>query len=450
MKTKFPALFVLLSVLFSFSVYAQEDESDEDVPVSSEKTASENEDASAGDPKNDAGAAETKVSAKKDKMRTDPYLKMDYYPVKKLTLKSDKVRISLMKNTYSFNIYAVDEAGNAVPVLSSYDDSSSSFISAMIGKSEYRLNREAGVTAEVRQMDKRCQIAYRIPETVQVTVDFMPLASVKGQENDMVKVTVYTTNISKKNIDISLKALLDTILGENTECHFITGSKLKVSKEVMFETMREEKWLLTSNGKTSAQFIFAGKGISDPVQVTLANKDLLSASSAWRPKVSFDRSFSSVTAYNNSAINVNWAPVKLAPEETKENTFYIAVGTDKNEPKGEAFLKSLGFEDVVVENEEKDDENIPPEVEKFDEIVVPDEDKPLKRTEITVESPAKQTGVDFIVPPVTDKQLDLEYIQNLIDRINSLNSDPNLVDRSEVRRLNAELDAILEKIRQKK
>lgn len=440
MKNKFFLAFIAFLMLFSSFAFAQEEE---EVPESPAEAPAE-----AADEKNDSRDA---------KKRTDSYLGVTYVPVKKLTLNADKVRIALMKNTYSFNIYAVDEAGNAVPVLSNYDDSSSSFIAVMTGKSEYRLNREAGVTAEVRQMEGRCQLAYRIPDSLQLALDFTPVASVKGQERDMVKITMYATNLSKKTMELSVKALLDTILGENTDYHFTTGSGAKIKTEVFYETMRDEKWIMSSNGKTSAQFIFAGKGVPDPIQLTLANKDILSVSSAWRPKVAFDRSFSSVTAYNNSALNVNWAPVKLAPEETSEITFYVALGTDRKEPKGEAFLNSLGFESFVLENEENQEEvaeNVEVasagQVEKLDELPAADEGKPLKRDEPVVEVPVKRSGVDFIVPPITDKQLDLEYIQNLIDRINSLNSDPNLVDRSEVRRLNAELDAILDKIKQKK
>ena len=48
---------------------------------------------------------------------------------------------------------------------------------------------------------------------------------------------------------------------------------------------------------------------------------------------------------------------------------------------------------------------------------------------------------------VTKAQLDPEYIQNLLDRIADLESDPALVDKGEVKRLNDELDAILAVIR---
>ena len=47
---------------------------------------------------------------------------------------------------------------------------------------------------------------------------------------------------------------------------------------------------------------------------------------------------------------------------------------------------------------------------------------------------------------VTEEQLDYEYIQNLIDYIESL-QDEESIDREELTSLNEELDAIFEKLR---
>ena len=62
------------------------------------------------------------------------------------------------------------------------------------------------------------------------------------------------------------------------------------------------------------------------------------------------------------------------------------------------------------------------------------------------ENADKRTNVEFIVPPIRDYQLDPEYIQQLIDKIDSLQSSKD-VNKKEIMRLNAELDAILEKLR---
>ena len=54
----------------------------------------------------------------------------------------------------------------------------------------------------------------------------------------------------------------------------------------------------------------------------------------------------------------------------------------------------------------------------------------------------------FDIETIGAEKLNYQYIQSLIDRINSLEGDDQNLDRNELLRLNAELDAILEKLRQ--
>ena len=56
-------------------------------------------------------------------------------------------------------------------------------------------------------------------------------------------------------------------------------------------------------------------------------------------------------------------------------------------------------------------------------------------------------GVVYTVGDITDSMLNMQYINDLLDRIRKLEEDPAHIDRNELLRLNAELDAILEKVR---
>ena len=62
---------------------------------------------------------------------------------------------------------------------------------------------------------------------------------------------------------------------------------------------------------------------------------------SWLPSAQETRSFSSVLAYNNSALGVNWKTAYLDPLKTDVITFYISVAADGNEPAGKDFLASL-------------------------------------------------------------------------------------------------------------
>lgn len=362
--------------------------------------------------------AQKKADEKKRKReQTDKYLGVVYTPERSCELKSGKVRVVLTGNTGSFNIYAIDAKNREIPVLAEADGFRSTYFSVLVGKDEYRLNREARVSSQVRKRDEGAQIAYRLEKDLQIILDFSTLASVAGEADDVVKVTVYTTNLTKNRQVLALKAVFDTVLGENLDYHFVTATGKKIPAERQIANFDKDTYFISTNEKVTAQFLLAGKSIPEPQVVSFANKDII-ANSMWTPVVREERGFSTALSYSNSAMCVNWPYYSVESGETTSFTFYICIATEGDAPKGEQFLASLTDDAKTVET-----------FAGANNLVV------------------RKPDVDFVVAPITEYQLDPEYIQKLIDRINSLNSDPNLVDRTEVRQLNAELDAILDKLR---
>ncbi len=436
MKRQKQCIYLLALLLSARALYAQEQTATEAVnPTAAAEPILENESVAeapkltkqqkqeAKQLEQEKKKAEKAEKKRKKNERTDPYLGVVYLPVRNYDVKRDGVQISLRGGTGSFNIAAINEKGICVPVLSGVDDASSSYFSVLIDGVEYRLNHDAGSTPEVRELDASGQLAYTVDTLLQVAIDFAPIASVPDGKNDMVRLTVYTTNRTKKTQSVSIKALFDTILGENTDYHFYTANGVKIDSARQFFTPAEDRWIASSNGKTTAQFLLSGRAIAEPEAITVANRDELYRA-RWIPVIKQHNGFNGVLAYNNSALMLSWPAFTLEPEKTETLTLYIALASDGAAPQGDAFL------DNATVDEKKNDEN----------VTVTDNNGFVVR----------KPDVEFIVPPITDKQLDPAYIQQLIDRIDNLQSDPKLVDRTEVRQLNAELDAILEKIRQQR
>ena len=356
--------------------------------------------------------------------QTDPYINIQYANVDDVKETADNVRLVLNGKTGTFRIDAVDEMKRNVPVLSTGDSGSSSYFVIRKGKKEYKLDLKSGITPSCRKTEDSCQFVYPIMNTAQVVLDLKPLSSVADGKKDMVEVTLYVTNLTSKDDVFSCKALFDTVLGEGLKKHFETKNFKSITSEKQFSDFSKEKWIKSGDGETSVQFILAGKGISMPEFVTVANRDFLSRSN-WIPTAVDSRSFNSVLSLNNSALCLNWPDFNLAPKETKSIRFYIAVGSNGLEPGGNVFLSFLGEEDSVPEST----------AEKVTE----------KKTE--AKTYADEGGDDIIISPdeITEEQLDSEYIQDLLNRIDSFVAEDGK-DEVELKRLNAELDAILEKL----
>jgi len=311
---------------------------------------------------------------------------------------------------------------------------------------------------------------------------------------DVLRVSAYLVNLGKKKQKFSFKGIFDTVLGEPSGSHFMTATKDFIDKELQFDSMDGEKWIRSSNGETSIQFLLKGKGIMPTHEVTLSNKDTL-AKNSWVPSVKQDRSFNSVLSYNNSALCINWPEIELEKHDSKVITFYISVGTDSELPAGDEFLAALeegrtvlrecepkDFSDMLAMDDEEKKVKKPrkdalgakwwigmPNIasyyedeEEIDETTADSDDSEAKKTDSSndsVESSNKEKAASMpkkkkdktkqIDEPIviTEEQLDTKYIHNLINYIKSLENDSELIDQEELNRLNKELDAILEKIR---
>jgi flagellar motor protein MotB len=457
------------------------------------KTVDKDTDAAKAAPEKKETAEEKKarLAAEKEaaKKKKDDYTGWVYEPQKNFTLTNGDIKIDMRGSTGSFNMYAIPEIGNPIPLLATYDEFCSTFFSVMIGRKEYRLNREAGVKSEARKTQYGAQLAYTIPSKAEFVVDFSFMPSIATSTRvDMVRVTVYVINLGKSTQSFTVKGVFDTTLGENTLAHFSTAAHSRVNSEIQYGDMSVEKWIRSSNEKAAVQFLLYGKGITSPKAVTLANRDVL-ASSTWLPVVHEARSFSSMLSYNNSAMAVNWKTAYLDPLKTDVITFYVSVATDGNDPAGKEFLAALAAgktalpsnlpNTVATTNVAPQPQVVPQEATESTyyegmppisgESTVSNSKASVLDTESPAETGSQSSYQQYVTPvtapaarpaatttaqpaatvknEITDAQLDPEYIQNLLDRIAKLESDPALVDKAEVKQLNDELDAILAKLR---
>ena len=136
------------------------------------------------------------------------------------------------------------------------------------------------------------------------------------------------------------------------------------------------------------------------------------------------RSFTSLSAYNNSGIAVIWPQKRLLNEETYTVNFFMGIAGAGRK------CETVKYVDFVQEKQ----------------AVPAASDVQSESSDV---QKSKKNDVDFIVKNVTEKQLDFEYIQNLINRIDALETTGDDIDRNELRQLNAELDAILAALRKR-
>lgn len=248
------------------------------------------------------------------------------------------VRILAKGTVGSFQMYAVGLNGSQTPILAGYDEFTSSFLSLLAGKKEYKLTDNTGIAIGARRTERGVQLFYSVPDVAWVLYSF---DSVNQDRNlissDIVKVSVTVMNKGKQSQTFALKAVYDTVLGELFGPHFSTNEEVAINSERQFRRFDKVKWLKSENSKVGLQFLLSGADITSPEVVSLSNKDLLSLQK-WIPQVMSSRTFDSVLSYNNSAVCMNFEQKRLEPEEQFVISYYIAVSHDGVRVDGEKYI----------------------------------------------------------------------------------------------------------------
>ncbi len=415
------------------------------------------------------------------------------------------VRVFLKGSLGSFQFYTVNSEGLSVPVLANYDDCTSSFFSVLAGKKEYRLTDNAGVIIGTRKSCAGAQIVYVVPHTLRLFVKFDAMKSIEKEGEDVIKVTAVLKNRGKRTETFALKNVLDTVFGEQRGPHFSTAEHVAINSEMQFRKFDRIKWIKSESSRAGMQVILHGADVTPPEVVSLANKDLLSLNS-WIPQVVRSRKFDSLLSYNNSALCINWEPERLAPDEEATFVYYMAFSSDGLRPRGEDFVSRIEkeirensvekkysvkqFEDayqkasaladsgdfesamqVVLSLWEKPEhrngrleslkayveggldsataETFEKRIEALNLGGVQDADSVLHGTSggvLTDSGFAEGISHPSESSEIPSEKMNYNYVQDLIDRIYSLeNSDG--IDREEIIRLNAELDSIMNVLR---
>ena len=372
-------------------------------------------------------AAVSAVAAEKKNRDFTGWVGSKNEPVK---YQSGTVKMILRGDVGSFQIYSVNNSGNEVPVFADYDQFMATYFSLLADRTEYRLNAAGGIKTQAQKTEKGGRMYYTVGKTADVAADFTCMKTSPSAADDLIRVTVSVTNTGAKKATFALKAVFDTVLGEKTGTHFSTAQTRSVNRETQYLTMQNEKWITSEGGGSAVQFLLFGAGITSPSAVTLANKNIISLP-LWVPVVSSSQTFDNVISYDNSALAINWNSVSLDSRKTMSVVFYIAVAADGDHPAGAAFLDALSGDVKAAEM---------PALKAPDAVP--------KAVPAAVSKPYTKADVKFDVESITDDQLDPEYIRALINKINALEDNDTTLNRDEILRLNAELDAILEKLRQ--
>ena len=354
-------------------------------------------------------------------------------PAKTLSISNGKIMLDISNADGGTGVFAINEKGKKERLLSYSNGYVNSYFMLKIGNTQYVLRgskQKNGVKCYVEESKSGARVFYVIEGKAQVAVDYTFVPNIAT-----IYATIFITNIGDIAQTFTLKAVYDTFLGESSKADAFSFTGEAINERKQITEFKKDDWILSGNRRVKIAFVPLNTSSLNTLQsLTIGTPDDF-LSRKWVPTVQEGKLFSSVYAFNDSAIALNWKDTLLERGESVVQSFVISAGVDGEEPD---FVVANGAVPVKKKIEQASEN-----VVKITSIAA----APIEKSQEPQKTAAEQKKVEGFIA-VTDSQLDPSYIQSLLDRIASLKEDGS-VDTSEIRRLSAELDAIFLKLRQK-
>ena len=292
----------------------------------------------------------------------------------------------------------------------------SNYLSLFIGAREYRLGKSANCLYHYDVDDNSITETFTVKKVAELTSTYTicKMDEKDEQENCVLVKHSFKNATGKKKVFV-LKAVYNLCLGENRGFHYSTALKSDIGGEYVVLPSKDESWIISSDSQNAVEFIVHGKDVTPPKKAVMANKDVVELSS---PSTSFNpgNSFESLLSYNNSSLGLYWDAVELDDGASAEYSYKINFSTNDFQNSGKLYP-----------------------VEKQEEAKAEKAEEPKKE-------PASTDSSGYIDP----SKLNEEYVQQLINHINSLEqSDPSL-NRLKIQQLQTEVDEVLQVLRSRK
>lgn len=333
-----------------------------------------------------------------------------------MELVSGSLRLVVFPATGGFCIYDISDVGRQrhIPLFDDRNSAATSFFSVNAGGRVFRLGRRVGRPLNVEQFDDRIVARFQTSDDFFVDQVFSFVYAPGTTSAWGVKIETHIENTSGKPLDLALRLLLDTTLGENEGIHFFTDQRPRISAETRITPSDSDRLIVSRNKQASLMWLLDSQGATRPALLQAANWERLNILS-WEPDFVDGRSFNSRYTVNDSALMAMW------PSATVSHRQSVHVVTILGRYDEQLFGNGLAPSTPVV---------VP---------LAPV--RPVTPAPVTPSAPELPPGAG------RSRDGDLLIIEQLLARIDEIEANPGIVSDDELDTLIRSLDVMLERLK---
>ncbi|MBN2050078.1 MAG: hypothetical protein JW760_06500 [Spirochaetales bacterium] len=276
-----------------------------------------------------------------------------------LEMKQGKVKLVMHENTGRFSAYYLtDVQRNRYSAFFFDDDPRTSVFSVLVDNQVYRLGESFEFTQTLEKTSNGAAFIWK-SGFLEVRKEIYFATSTGQALADGYGITVTLKNTSENSINLGLRYLLDTYLGETDNTHFSTSSQSAFQNETDYSGSFPEYWVSSPKSKTplALQCMLKTPGVTIPDRVIMANWKRLNDSS-WNFESRSSRNFNLLPySVNDSAVGIYFNPVSLPSGETRTINMVFGNFTEKGfslAEKAEEELSELYTKAVISEMSSSD------------------------------------------------------------------------------------------------
>ncbi len=219
-----------------------------------------------------------------------------------------KFKLVLYPESGSFSLYQLLDVGKNryEPLFEDRNCSATSWFSVKSNSRVFRLGSKIGKPVAFEQTDSGAIYTFSLTDDFQATQVFTFLKDSISSPAYALRIDTIVENTSGKDSRLAIKALVDTTLGENEGIHFFTDLRNRISAETRYDrTANLDSVLVSRNKDASLMLYLDSDDVTKPEYVYVANWSRLNTLT-WQPDFVEGRSFNTMYAINDSALLFQW------------------------------------------------------------------------------------------------------------------------------------------------
>jgi hypothetical protein len=249
-------------------------------------------------------------------------------PVRGQEFTEGRIKLVLYESTGRFSLYYMTDTANRryEPFFVDHDPRTS-FLTLIADDRTYKLGEASAFKISIRSGQADPAIIFEAP-FMAVTEEFSFIRTAGSELANGVRVTLTAENRSSQTMNVGLRFLLDTSLGEEERGHFETDRR-SITGETRFSPAGGDRQWYSRNKNYGLMGSITGQGENGPDSVLVSNWKRLN-DAPWKTAVSEGRNFNLLPySVNDSAVAYYFEPAALPRGAARTGTLLLAAGDSR-------------------------------------------------------------------------------------------------------------------------